>query len=401
MSSSTSSSNQRGIFLKILLVVTLGMGLCLALFRLFAELNDARAETILARVMEVRAALPRILEEERDLVFVFGSSMTRAGFSARLFDRQLEENGIEVKSFNLGIGGLNPFFQDFLARRIHEEFDARGRRLELALIEFVPFQATSARWKGAQPAVDSFVSMLATPREMFEMVLDDPTRGLRVLTIHYLRNDISAEVTTWYYGQFLETPPPQSDLPEDVENNERLDELGDLLNAKFEEEYPDYEPSNWSYEWQGAGTIPDERSAETLEIFEEFYDTLRTPRRLENDVLQRIQCCDIVDLHFEELLVEAFIRIVREFQQFSNHVEVILLPRNTDWIEYPPEARARLDAVLERIRRETGVTIRDYQERLGPENFSDATHLSRYGGDVPFTALLADDYAPLLSKRAR
>ncbi len=401
MSSSTSSS--RRLFSKILLVLVLGMALCYALLRGFAELNDASAETILARVTEARAALPRILEEERDLVMMFGSSMTRAGFSARLFDRQLEESGVEVRSFNFGIGGLNPYFQDFLSRRIREEFEAKDRRLKLAMIEFVPFQTTSARWNGAQPAVDSFVSMLAKPEELFAMVPKDPTRGLRVLNIHFLRNDISAEMITWYYGEFLASEPERSDLPEDEAAAERRSELGELLNEAFEREYPDYVPSNWNYDWQGAGTIPEERSAETLAVFEEFYDTLRTPRRMENDVLQRAECCDILELHFEELLVEAFIRIVQEFQGFSDHVEVILYPRNTKWIQYSPEAQARLDAVLERIQRETGVTIRNYQEaeEFGPENFSDATHLSRYGGDVPFTAFLADDYLPLLTDLAQ
>ncbi len=397
MSSSTSSS--RAIFARVLLVITLGMAACYGIVRIFADLNDASAETILGRVMEARAALPRILAEERDLVMFFGSSMTRAGFSARLFDRQLEQSGIEVKSFNFGVGGLNPYFQDFFSRRIHEAFDERDRRLKLALIEFVPFQLTSARWRGAQPAVDSFLAMLASPREMFAMVPEDPTRGLQILNIHYLRNDVSAEITTWYFGQGLETPPPTSDLPEeDEDRQQRLQEIGDQLNEKFEEEYPDYVPSNFNYDWQGAGTIPDERSPETLELFTEFYELQRTPRRLENDKLQRTACCDIVELHFEEILVESFIRIVLEFQKFSDHVEVVLLPRNTEWIQYPPEAVARMQAVLDRIRRETGVEIRDYQDvGFGPEHFSDTTHLSRYGGDVPFTAFLAEEYEPVLA----
>ena len=68
------------------------------------------------------------------------------------------------------------------------------------------------------------------------------------------------------------------------------------------------------------------------------------------------------------------------------------------WIQYSPEARARLDAVVGRIRRETGVNFRDYQEIDGitPEMFGDTTHLARYQGDVPFTRFLAERYAPEL-----
>ena len=273
----------------------------------------------------------------------------------------------------------------------------------MALIEFVPFQLTRARWNGAQPVVDSYVAMLATPNEMFDLVLEDPTRGLRILNIHYLRNDVSAEMTTWYFGQGLRTPNPVSQMAEDEENEKLVDELGEKLNEKFEEEYPEYVASNFNYDWQGAGTIPSERSQETLDLFVQYYDALRHPRRIENAKLRRINCCDIEELHFEEVLVESFIRIVQTFQQFSDHTEVVLLPRNTAWIHYTPEAEARMNAVLDRIRTETGATIRNYQEveGIGPEHFSDASHLSRYGGDVPFTAILADDYLPLLRELTR
>ena len=105
MSSSTSSS--RKVYAKIFLTILVGMGLSMGLVRLFTDLNDASAETILDRVMEARAALPRIVEQEGDLMMLFGSSMTEAGFSPRQFDRQLAEREIDVTSFNFGFGGLD------------------------------------------------------------------------------------------------------------------------------------------------------------------------------------------------------------------------------------------------------------------------------------------------------
>ena len=126
MSSSTSSS--RGPYARILLAIVLGMAASLGLVRIFAEIMDARAETILDRVMEARAALPSIIAEEQDLVMAFGSSMTQAAFSARHFDRTMARRGIDVKSFNFGFGGLNPFFQDYLARRIRDELLAFALR---------------------------------------------------------------------------------------------------------------------------------------------------------------------------------------------------------------------------------------------------------------------------------
>lgn len=383
---------------RVLLVMIFGMGAVVLLFRLFLMANNVSGDTILERVLEARAALPQIVQEDQELVMAFGSSMTEAGFSARRFDKGMAEYGVDVKSFNFGFGGLNPYFQDFLSRRVRDQFQAEDRRLKLALIEFVPFQATRARWNGAVPAIDSFVPLLATPEEMTDMLREDPERGVLLLTIKYLRNGISAEMVTHYFGEPLRQPRPRSELPRDEAAQERMREVGAALTEAFEVDYPDYVESEWSYEWQGAGTIPEERSPETLEIFKEYYELRRGTRNMENDKLNRIACCDIEELHFEELLVDSFIEVVKHFQDFSDHVEVVLFPRNTEWIQYSDESAARLKAVLDRIRQETGVTIRDYQllESVTPDMYSDTTHLARYSGDVVFTDQLVADYGELL-----
>lgn len=361
-------------------------------------LNDASADTILSRVMEARAALPRIIAEQDDLVMVFGSSMTQAGFSARRFDQHLKENGITVKSFNFGFGGLNPLFQDYLSRRIRESFQEKDRRLKLALLEFNPFQTTTSRYNGAKPVIDSFISVLARPEELMEILYEDPTRGIRLLNIYYLRDSISAQITTNHFGGALRPDRPRSSIPEDEAAAARREELGEHFGKALEEDYPDYADEDWYYPWQGAGTIPEERSEETRAVYIEYFETLRTPRRLENDRMNRTSCCDITELHFEQVLVESYIRMVQNFQQFSDHVEVILLPKNSDWIQYPPEAVERLAAVLYQIESETGVTIRNFQDIdvITTDMYSDTTHLARYTGDVVFTRFLADEYGPRL-----
>jgi len=405
MSSSTSSFSAaaspatRGPYAKTLLAIVLAMGASLATVRVVTILFDASAETILDRVMEARAALPDIVREDKPVVMSFGSSMTHAGFGARQFDREMSERGIDVKSFNFGFGGLNPYFQDYLSRRIRDVFVENDRRLELTLIEFTPLQNTTARWEGARPAVDSFVSMLADGSDVWEIVKREPTRGIRLANIKYLRNDISAEMTTWFFGdEWFDLPRPDAGVPADEEADKVLEEIGEQLTAKFEEEYPDYVDSNWSWEWQGAGTIREERSQETLDLFVPYYDALRSEQRLADDRLRRITCCDIEELHFEETLIAAFIRTVKNFQQISDRVEVILLPRNHDWIQRPPEAVERLRVALERIERETGATVRSFEDapEITPQMYSDTTHLARYSGDVRYTSLLVETYAPIL-----
>jgi len=389
----------RKIYAKITLAILLGMTISLTIVRLFTYLNDASGETFLARVLQAQSALPEITREPNDLVMFYGSSMVRAGFSARQFDRELAEQDVEVKSFNFGFGGLNPLFQDYLSRRIVDQFEQKDRRLKLALIEFNPFQTTVTRHNGAAEIEDSFISLLASPQEILTIAKEDPAKAARMYTIRYLRDGVSAEMITSFFGEPFREAQPRTELEEDEAIEKLRNELGEQLNERFEQEYPDFDNDiQWSYEWQGAGTIPEERSAETLEIFSQFYTTLRTDYQLDNDRLSRIYSADIVELNFSETLVESFIQLVKNFQSIADDVEVVLLPKNTDWIDNPPEAMQRMQVVLDRIVAETGVTIRDFQiiPAVTPAMFSDTTHLARYSGDVAFTHFLVEQYGDLL-----
>ena len=133
---SSSTSNSRSIYLKIIAALAGIFIAAMSIIHLFAYTMGASAENFLGRVYESRSALPDIIAEEKELVIMFGSSMTQAGFSPRQFDRMVNADGKNIKSFNFGIGGLNPFFQDYLSRRIADEFIDNDRRLKLTIIEF-------------------------------------------------------------------------------------------------------------------------------------------------------------------------------------------------------------------------------------------------------------------------
>jgi len=178
MSSSTSSSDNvvssRAIYARVLLTILLGMAVALGAVRGFTMANGAGAQSLLGRVIQAQEAIPQIAAEENDLAMFFGSSMVHAGFSPREFDRDLAAMGINTTSFNFGFGGLNPIFQEILARRIVERFKAEDRRLKLIMIEFNPFQTTVTRRNRAVALEDSYISLLASPRELFDILLDDP-----------------------------------------------------------------------------------------------------------------------------------------------------------------------------------------------------------------------------------
>ncbi len=408
MSSSTSSSDakaQRRIFARIFLTVSLGMGIALALVQGLVMALGAGSSSLLGRVIEARDAIPQIVDEPQELVMMFGSSMTGAGFSPREFDLAVAERGGSVKSFNFGFGGLNPLFQDYLARRIREDFEASDRRLKLVMIEFNPFQTTVSRRNLQRPLEESYVALLASPAELADFTLDDPESGLRMSLIRYLRDGISAEmITTFLWGEPFRAPRSDDgvDFERDEAAEERLREVLRVLGEKFSEEYPDFDGSDWYYPWQGGGTVKTERSAETLELFEEYYDLITSDYRMAVDRLDRVESADIEELHFDAELVAAFVRVVENFKAISDNVEIIMLPKNTDWIKNPPEALARQAEAIRQIEAETALPVRDFQviEPVSNDMFSDTTHLNRYQGAVAFTEFLVERYAELLTQPA-
>lgn len=400
MSSSTSSSdamsNSRRMFARILLVIVLGMSVALIGVRFFASANGAGSQSLLGRVLVALDAIPTISAEESDLMMFYGSSMVHAGFSPREFDAVITANGFDMKAFNFGFGGLNPAFQEALSRRIAERFEAEDRRLKLVLIEFNPFQTTETRKRRAVPLEDSYFALLASHRELGQMVLDDPERGLRMAFIRYLRDGISAEmITTFFGGEIFQQPETRTELVEPDDAAERLNDVLGRLGEQFTKEYPDYDGSAWYYPWQGGGTIKSERSDETLAISEEYYDLIRADFRMDQDRLTRIATADIEDLHFDQDLVDAFGRMVANFERIADRVEVVMLPKNTDWIRNPPDALARQAAVIREIEAATGVPVRDFQtiDAVSNDMFGDTTHLNRYHGAVAFSEFIARFYA--------
>jgi hypothetical protein len=352
------------------------------------------AERILERVAQAREALPTIVNEEKPQVMVFGSSMVEAGFAPRLFDQQAKAQGKDIKSYNFGFGGLNPYFQDMLSARISQVYQQNDKRLKLAIIEFNPFQTTQTRWNRAKALVDSYITVLGTDDELWQVAKQDLTRGMLMYNIKYIRQQLSAEMITSFFGKEMFPSKRATRVKDTVENDAKRKELRSQVRETFEADYPDYHGKRWYLAWQGGGTIAAERPNASVELYGEYMKLMQTDARMTNYRQRRVETADVLDLNFEPLLVESFIGIIENFKQFSDKVEVIMLPRNTKWINYSPEARARLDKTIAQIEAATGVSIRDHQEikETNPQMFRDATHLARYTGDVVYTRYLLNQY---------
>ncbi len=129
-----------------------------------------------------------------------------------------------------------------------------------------------------------------------------------------------------------------------------------------------------------------------------YYAVSQTEARMKNDRLSRIRSADIEALHLEPLLVESFINVVKNFQSFSDKVEVVMLPKNSRYIHYSPAAKKRLAQAIKQIEKATGIKIKNHQdiEEVNADMFRDTTHLSRYRGDIAYTDFLFKQYAAQL-----
>jgi hypothetical protein len=357
----------------------------------------------IARIQAAQSALPDIAAAPGPKAILFGSSMVDFGFAPEVFDARLAESGIEMTSYNYGIGNMNPNLQLVLARRLRAEFEARGERVDLMLVEFNPFQATEKRRRWNAPIHEAILSVVSPPRELWSQLFNDPERGVRLFTIKYLRDGMTAEANTMGLGYGVEAIADllgldDSDEMRSEEYRRVLDEreeMGMELFWRAREEMPDVGPGDWSLKTRGAAPRPEALSPETVDLLARLMKNLQYPESRRADLEDRIRCCDVLDLHFDEGLVRDFIAMVRELGAISDRIEVVLLPKNYDWVRNPPEALARQQAVLERIERETGARVSDYQYRpeIDERYFWDVTHLTIYEGQDRFTTLLADDWA--------
>lgn len=364
-------------------------------------LERAGGGSLNARALTMIDYLPEITAQpaDRKLVMFFGSSMVEAGFDPLAFDGVMAGEGLAVTSYNYGLGNLNPRFQELLTRRIREAFERDGRRLALALVEFNPFQTTIRRNQTTRMMDEQNIAILSSPGELWRETLEDPSVGTRMFVIRYLRKGYSAELlTTLPQLIAANTPSGFVESEEYRAAQERRNQANREFFARFaEDDYPEPALPGWDPATRGARLDLSLISAETRAALTPLQEASRHPLLMQQDLQRRIVSADILELRFDETLIAAFIEMVRNFQAIAETVEVVLLPRNTEYVIYTPEVRARLEAVKRRIAEETGVVIRDQQlhRLIDGSHFADSTHMNT-GGTELYSRALAADYAEAL-----
>ncbi len=341
--------------------------------------------------------LPNVAQDypNQKKVMIFGTSMVQAGFEPYQFDAYFENRNMDVVSYNYGVGNLNPEFQQYITDHIRREMETNNESLDLVLLEFNPFQTTKARAVLGDFTRDQSEAELRTIGDLWNITLEDPNRGVRLFNIRYLRNGLSAELIT---SALTITNPNISEPTQEF--RDAIRNRNELQGAFFDisPEARNFFGAVWHEDLRGGRIDKRVLSPESIEALDAWSDGFRANSLMEADLQRRIIQGDILGLDFADHLVEAFINMVRDLDAVSENMEVVLLPRNTDWVIYTPEVQARLDALMERITNETGIPVRDFQDhpQITPEMFVDTTHLSFASGIDTYTRVLAETYTAVL-----
>jgi hypothetical protein len=387
-------SGRRGVALKTLIAVILVFGSVVWVFKMLADVMDinGRVETQLEYLSEMSTK-----DKDISKVMVFGSSQTQAGFEPLVFEEALKLQEIEALSYNYGMGNLNPGYQKYITRQIRDVFEREGQKLTLSLVEFTPFQATLVRDSFTKFTRDQNQAMLLTPQDIWDITLEDPTRGILLFNIRYLRNNLSAElfssILSIIGGVLSQSFNPDYSEARNFQNQMQQNFQDSLGEGQF---IPDTD--GWHINLRGGRLDKSDFSRQTMDALGAWQKAYQAQAYMMADLTRRVDQADILELGFDEQLIIDFIQMVKDLKAVSEHTEVILLPRNTDWIIYSPEVKAKLQGVLDRIERETGVPVRNFQEdpRITPAQFRDTTHLNFYDGIDIFSKLLADVYSDSL-----
>ena len=406
-SSAGFSSKRAAIYTVVLSTIILASAV--VLMNVFTYLAEKNAGDVFGvqRIRSIVQSLDYMAATDDPSVIMFGSSLAKEGFSPRHYDQALMQLGVSATSFNVGVGNMKPSYQLLLAKRMREAYEREGQKAGLSIIEFTPFLTTEARQVFRPFMTEQVTAVLMSSDEVNQIVTQDLEQYARMLSIKYLRNGVSAEAITggirYLIGVVqMQTANAATREVYSDEYQQRIDERKALqrqLKQHIAREHPLTGKSQvWNPTTQGGLIDMTDLSEEAQEVVRKLTMNLRDPKTLGKGLDSRIECCDILELNFNEQSINEFLAIVEEFKSFSREVVIVMLPSNPMITQPHPEALVRQEALIKRVTQQSGVPIMNYQQHaeFSGEQFFDATHLSMDSGRLEFSELLAQATAKYL-----
>jgi hypothetical protein len=345
--------------------------------------NDGRRRSAAHNMDEVLAE-----HADSNVVVVVGSSSIQRGFSPDAFDERLESHWNQpVSSFNYGFPALSSENQNYLCQSLV----ASGTKISVAVIEvnFNVLSARTAQLAAEEPAREEVVlrtrSLFQPPGSMLRQTFTDPELGMRLLSYRYLYDGLtpaalSRRIGKRYFGRpdwWPWGPEEQPPMPFDAVVEEAYGEL-------------------WVRELRGGVPYDLLLSTPSTRGAMEFFKANIRPD-FEADRAYMVHEYDAIEYNaFDEGRVSALVRTLKMMRKHADITLGVVSPEDREVMKREPAALARMQALLQRLRQESGVPIVDFGGHTGftYDDFADANHLGPIG--VPkYSQLLADEVARL------
>jgi hypothetical protein len=344
-----------------------------------------------ARTRAMRAALPDTLDRPEKTAVVLGSSGLARAFVPAAFDAALDAGGERYVSFNMAQLLLQPGTALAMARVIRGAYEARHKRLGLAIFGISVPELTRAAARAARDKLPDQAFAFTNVAGLEERARSRPLEAMMDGLTFLVFGDVRPErVGLWLEDRVRGRPSPcESGVKQPPEGEEAQHDLSAFcaeLTRQFPIDVPPWNPATrGAFDFGLPATRPMLERLVALQAA--AISTPPPPPR--GPVPER----DDID----EDAVVTMIRAVRELVAVSDRTVVLRDLMNPLLLAPLPPARlTQWRGVAERIAREGGAPLIDPNDgAFGPADFGDRTHLHPLSA-LRFSSLLAERLKPLL-----
>jgi len=383
-------------------IITAGLTIMLALFVVnkgidymrFKYFNPFSMERIDSAAKNLDVVFSLSDSEQRDVVYVLGTSLIHLGFSPETFDTYTENSTHPTLSYNFGFGNADPSIHVKFAKRLAETFRGKQKKIDRIIYEFPPHAATRRRAQTTGHLNHATSAVLYNWSDIVDALREDPKEGFKLINTRLFRQGVSAEAIT----HMLAMPIKLTDKNDLVKAKpERpIDNLAwDLFNQLREDWASEIPFGGWSEQYRGG--LPIIASPEAMALSDQLMTLMQDPVRMESSLQQRIACCDILNLEMDEGMIQDVIQTIRYAQSVAKQVDIVVMPLNQEIVEVSAQREANYQNAINQVVNATGVGLIDLYQTpdVNLSDFFDVDHYTIFKGRKKVSELMAENYLRL------
>ena len=342
----------------------------------FAINPRSTAVFIEKRMKHIFNSIPLLEKNAPNTVLVWGTSEVEGSFSPKKFADELNRQGLSFETFNLAIRSMDMKMIRDMAEGFQDRLSRPDRRFAVSLLKLPLSRLTKsyARYSFLLDRLPIDAAALDWSRLPHE-ILSEPERGFSLGIEKLMWSSASPR----YFSSWLQMVPANLDF--------KMQRPEGTINV-FHSLWIDpifLERPEWDFKKSGLYTfnLPSSRSEYDFMVLEK-----QKPYFRKRGIEHFVQCCDLVDLNFDPILVRDTIDAIRKLQLLSDHVLVIMPPESREIRALRSiESLKRLEHLKAEIREMTGVKIVDwdddadaFEDRL----YIDFLHMTEAGWELAF-----------------